>query len=36
MLLLNFNLSQYVYFLTRDFGHILDLIIANDSSKFSI
>ena len=33
-LLHNFNLSQYVSFLTH--GHILDLIITNDSSKLNI
>ena len=35
-LLLNFNLKQHIFFPTHDFGHILDLIITNVSSKLAI
>ena len=35
-LLLNFNLNQHISFPTHDFGHILDLIITNASSKLAI
>ena len=35
-LLHNFNLSQHVFFPTHDSGHILDLIITNDSYKLNI
>ena len=35
-LLCNFNLSQHVSIPTHDSGHIVDLIITNDSSKLNI